>query len=288
MVGIAKQTRMNSTGNPSSRLAGKVAWISGGNSGIGEATARLFAREGAHVALLGRRLEPGEKIAAEIRAEGGEAMALAADVSDEKQVRDSIEKTVSRFGRIDILINNAGMVALKPLHESSAADWDRIMDVNVKSMFLAFHAAYPHLAKQPRSWVVNVGSISSFVGQSETPIYTTSKHAILGLTRSIALDYARDGLRCNCVCPGITDTPMLREHLETTPDPETTLAGRLQRVPMGVALTPMDVAKSILFFSCDDSSGVTGSSLVVDGGYLAAAEWESSDGTTFQNQNTSS
>jgi len=264
------------------RLAGKVAWVSGGNSGIGEAVARLFAAEGASVAVLGRRIEPGEKIAEAIRADGGNAIALSVDVSDEDQVRSSVEETVEQFGGIDILVNNAGMVAVQPLHESSGDEWDRVMDVNVKSMFHAFRAAYPYLKERERSWVVNVGSISSFVGQAGTPIYTTSKHAILGLTRSIALDYARDGLRCNCVCPGITDTPMLREHLDTTPDPEATLAGRLERVPMGVALTPMDVAKSVLFFSCDDSSGVTGSSLVIDCGYLTAAEWDSSDGTNFQ------
>jgi NAD(P)-dependent dehydrogenase (short-subunit alcohol dehydrogenase family) len=121
---------------------------------------------------------------------------------------------------------------------------------------------------------VNVGSISSFVGQALTPVYTTTKHAIVGLTKSIALDYAADGIRCNCVCPGITDTPMLREHLNMNADPEAALRERLRRVPMGVPLTPHDIAKSILYFSCEDSAGVTGTSLVVDAGYLTAAEWD--------------
>ena len=132
--------------------------------------------------------------------------------------------------------------------------------------------------------MVNVGSISSFVGQATTPVYTTSKHAVLGLSRSIALDYAKYGIRCNCVCPGITDTPMLREHLNTQPDPRAALDKRLERVPMAVALSPMDVAKSILYFSCDDSSGVTGASLTIDCGYLTAAEWTSAEGTAFQRQ----
>ena len=139
----------------------------------------------------------------------------------------------------------------------------------------------PTSAGNARGYIVNVGSISSFVGQASTPAYTTSKHAVLGLTRSIALDYAADGIRCNCVCPGITDTPMLREHLDATADPEATLADRLRRVPMGVALTPVDVARSILFFSCEDSSGVTGTSLTIDCGYLAAAEWETQGQTAF-------
>jgi NAD(P)-dependent dehydrogenase (short-subunit alcohol dehydrogenase family) len=132
------------------------------------------------------------------------------------------------------------------------------MDTNVKSMFFSVKYAFPYLRRSGRGCIVNVGSISSFVGQALTPVYTTTKHAVVGLTKSIALDYAADGIRCNCVCPGITDTPMLREHLNAQPDPEAALAGRLRRVPMGIALTPHEVAKTILFLSCDDSSGITG------------------------------
>jgi len=257
-----------------SKLSGKVAWISGATSGIGEATARLFAREGACITLAGRRLALGKRIAAELQAEGAEAMAVACDVSNEAQVQSSIHRTVERFGRLDILVNNAGMVHVKALHQYTAREWDHVMDVNVKSMFFALKHALPHLRRAGRSWIVNVGSISSFVGQALTPVYTTSKHAIVGLTKSIALDYAADGIRCNCVCPGITDTPMLREHLNAQPDPEAALATRLSRVPMGIPLMPDDVAKTILFLSCDDSSGVTGTTLVIDAGYLTAAEWE--------------
>src|SRR5437667_10561461 len=118
------------------------------------------------------------------------------------------------------------------------------MDVIVKSMFFAVKHAVPHLRRTGRGYIVNVGSISSFVGQSLTPVYTTSKHAIVGLTKSIALDYAADGIRCNCVCPGITDTPMLREHLNAQPHPDRALAKRLRRVPLNRALTPMDIAQS--------------------------------------------
>jgi NAD(P)-dependent dehydrogenase (short-subunit alcohol dehydrogenase family) len=265
----------------SGRLTGQVAWISGATSGIGEATARLFAQEGARVALVGRRTDVSRAIAEQINASGGHALAIACDVGREDQVRASIEQTAAALGGLHILVNNAGMVQVRLLHECSAEDWDVVMGVNVKSMFLATKYAWRHLRKNRRGYIVNVGSISSFVGQARTPIYTTSKHAVLGLTRSIALDYAVDGIRCNCVCPGITDTPMLREHLDTTPDPEATLAERLRRVAMGVALTPMDVAKSILFFSCDDSAGVTGTSLTIDCGYLTAAEWETNGTTAF-------
>ena len=264
------------------RLAGRVAWISGATSGIGEAAAELFAREGAKVALVGRRLALGQSIANRInQTTPGAAIALACDVSLESDVKSSVAATVKKFGRLDILVNNAGMVEIGDLHTYTETQWDRVMGVNVKSMFFAFKHAFPHLRKARRGYVVNVGSISSFVGQARTPVYTTTKHAILGLTRSIALDYAAHGVRCNCVCPGITETPMLWEHLNVRPDPKAALAERLQRVPMGVSLSPLDVAKSILYFSCEDSAGVTGTSLTIDCGYLTAAEWHS-DRTFFQ------
>jgi len=263
------------------RLEGKVAWISGATSGIGEATARLFAGEGAKVALIGRRGALSRRIAAELKAQGREALPVACDVSDERQVRDSVRGTVQRFGRLDILVNNAGMVHVKPLHQYTEREWDRVMAVNVKSMFFAVKHALTHLRRAGRSYIVNIGSISSFVGQALTPVYTTTKHAIVGLTKSIALDYAVDGIRCNCVCPGITDTPMLREHLNVEPDPEAALAARLRRVPMGVPLTPHDVAKTILFLSCEDSSGITGTALTIDAGYLTAAEWDARRRTAF-------
>ena len=263
------------------RLEGKVAWISGATSGIGEATARLFAREGAKVALVGRRLPLSRALAAELAAQGGHALPVACDVSREQAVRESIRLTVAEFGRLDILVNNAGMVDVKPLHNYTEKQWDRVMAVNVKSMFFAFKHGLPHLKRAGRGYVVNVGSISSFVGQALTPVYTTTKHAIVGLTKSIALDYARDGIRANCVCPGITDTPMLREHLNAQPNPEAALAARLIRVPMGIPLSPLDVAKTILFLSCEDSAGTTGSSLIIDAGYLTAAEWDTHGQTAF-------
>ncbi|MDB6168278.1 MAG: xecD [Verrucomicrobia bacterium] len=268
----------------SARLAGRVAWISGAASGIGEAVAELFAREGALVVLADKHAAAARKVARRIEAAGGAALATTADVSRERDVAASIAAGVKRFGRLDILVNNAGIVEIGDLHRHSEAQWDRVMDVNVKSMFFAFKRAYRHLRAARRGHVVNVGSISSFVGQARTPVYTTSKHAILGLTRSIALDYAADGIRCNCVCPGITETPMLWEHLNVRPDPRAALEERLRRVAMGVSLSPQDVARAILYFSCEDSAGVTGTSLTIDGGYLAAAEWQRSGPTAFQKQ----
>lgn len=256
------------------RLDGKAAWISGSTQGIGEGVARLFADEGAAVAIVGRNAALGEALAAEITAKGGIALFTQCDVLDAAQVRESINTAAAAFGGLDILVNNAGTVEVKMLHEYGDDEWDRLMDLNVKSAFLAFKYAFPYLSEKQRSYVVNIGSISSFVGQDQTPVYTTSKSALLGLTRSIALDYARHGVRCNCVCPGITDTPLLRFHMGAVGEVEAVKEQRLRRVPLGVALTPEDVAKSVLFFSSEDSAGVTAASLIVDGGYLAAAEWD--------------
>lgn len=264
------------TGN---RLKGQTAWISGGASGMGEAIAELFAEEGARVGVVDVQQERGQHLAGRLGAE--RAFFSLCDVTREEEVRRSIDETAARFGGLQIVVNCAGVVHVGPLHEYSGQDWDQLMGVNVKSIFLAVKHAIPHLRRSKRSYVVNIGSVGSFISQGLTPAYIASKHAVLGLSRSIALDYAADGLRCNCICPGITDTPMLRYHLSTTPDPEATLAARLRRVPMGVALFPRDIARAALFLSCEDSSGVTGTSLVVDGGYIAAAEWETSTPTQF-------
>jgi NAD(P)-dependent dehydrogenase (short-subunit alcohol dehydrogenase family) len=256
------------------KLAGQVAWIGGGASGIGAAVAELFAAEGARVAIADVQVPLGEELARRIGRAGGQAIFTPCDVAQETEVRASIEQAVEQFGGLQIVVNCAGVVHVAKLEGYSSDDWDQLMGVNVKSIFLAVKHALPELRKNRRSYVVNIGSISSFVGQASTPAYTASKGAVLQLSRSIALDYAADGLRSNCICPGITDTPMLRYHLSKAPDPEAALAERLRRVPLGVAMQPIDIAKAALYFSCEDSSGITGTSLVVDGGYTAAAEWK--------------
>ncbi len=263
------------------RLKGQVAWITGTASGIGQGIAELFGEEGARCALIDQNADGGAKVAEEIERKGGEAFFQPCDVADEAQVRDTIEASVDRFGGLQILVNCAGIGHYKLLHEYGADEWDRLMDVNVKSIFFSVKHGVPHLLKNKRSYVVNIGSVGSFTGQYHTPSYITSKGAVLQLTRSIALDYAAQGLRSNCVCPGITETPSFRHHLTTTPDPRATRAKRLSRVPMGVAMQPRDIAKAVRYLSCEDSSGVTGTSLIVDGGYIATAEWETEGKTAF-------
>jgi len=263
------------------RLSGQIAWISGGASGMGEAVAELFAVEGARVVVADIQQERGHLLVARISASGGAAHFSDCDVTQETQVRASIEDASARFGGVNILVNCAGVVHVGALHEYSEADWDLLMGVNLKSIFFSLKHALPHLKRGKRSYVVNIGSVGSLITQGLTPAYIASKHAVLGLSRSIAVDYAADGLRCNCICPGITDTPMLRYHLSTSGDPAANLAARLRRVPMGVSMFPRDIARAVLFLSCEDSSGITGTSLVVDGGYIATAEWETAAPTQF-------
>lgn len=256
------------------QLAGQVAWVSGGTSGIGAAICELFAREGARLVITGHDAAAGVAMVERVRALGSVAVYCPGCLSQESTIVESIALAERTFGRLDILISNAGMVLAKWLHESTVEDWDQLMNVNVRATFLAFKHAFPLLRRNERSYVVINGSISSFVGQALTPIYSTSKGALLLLGKSIALDYAQWNIRCNVVCPGITDTPMLREHLESTGNAEAALAERSRRVPLGAANRAEDVAKSFLYLSCEDSAGITGTSLVVDGGYLAAAEWD--------------
>ena len=249
---------------------------------MGEAVSELFAAEGASVAVIDIQADRAKQVADRICASGGKAIAIHCNVAKEQDVQASLEQTSSTFGPVQTIVNCAGIVHVKLLHEYSEAEWDELMGVNVKSIFFSIKHGWQFLKQHCRSYMVNIGSIGSFIGQGLTPAYSTSKGAVLQLSRSIALDYAAIGLRCNCICPGITDTPMLRYHLSTTSNPNATLQQRLRRVPMGVAMYPVDIAKAAAYLCCEDSSGITGTSLVIDGGYLAAAEWETTPGTAFQ------
>jgi NAD(P)-dependent dehydrogenase (short-subunit alcohol dehydrogenase family) len=256
------------------RLAEKSVWISGGASGMGQAVAELFAQEGASVTIADIQKDAGNKIADSINKSGGRALFTHCDVANENAVQQSIDAAVKEFGALHIIVNCAGIIIVGSLHETTEADWDKLMDINLKSMFFAFKHAHPHLSKNKRGYVVNIGSVGSFSAQGDSVSYIASKHAVLGLTRAIAMDYAAIGIRSNCICPGITDTPMLRYHMNTMPDPEEALNKRLRRVPMGVAMQPHDIAKAALYLSTEDSSGITGIMLTVDGGYTVAPEWQ--------------
>ncbi len=257
-----------------SRLQGRVALITGAGSGIGQGTAELFAAEGAKVALMDIDEGAGAETADRIRAAGGDAIMVCGDVSKENDVRRTVSRTIDAFGALHHVVNNAGIVIVKPLEESTEAEWDRVMGVNVKSIFLTVKHSLPYLKQAQGSTIVNMASVSSFVGQGNTPSYVASKGAVMMLTKALALDYARYGIRVNCICPGITDTPLFRFHVNSSADPEATLESRAARVPLGRFLTPRDIANAALYLSSDDSSGITGIAHLVDAGYLAAAEWD--------------
>jgi NAD(P)-dependent dehydrogenase (short-subunit alcohol dehydrogenase family) len=254
------------------RLKGKVAIVTGAASGIGRASAILFAREGAKVTVLDINATRGTETVAIIAEAGGDAFFHRVNVAQEDEVQSAIDATVARWGTIDILFNNAGVVLVKPLLEMSTDEWDRVMSINVKATFLMTKYAVPHMKKG--ATILNTGSIASFTGQFNTPAYSASKGAIALLTKSLALDFGRDGIRVNCICPGITDTPMLREHLGHGPEGEARIRARLSRVPTGQILSTDDVARAALYLVSDDSKGITGILHVVDGGLLAAAEYD--------------
>jgi NAD(P)-dependent dehydrogenase (short-subunit alcohol dehydrogenase family) len=255
------------------KLTGKVAIVTGGASGIGRASALLFASEGARVTAVDIHADRSAETFSESGKQPSEVVFEKVDIRDEAQVEAVIKRTVVRWGRLDILFNNAGVVLVKPIEETTEADWDHLMSVNLKGMFFGCKHAIPYMRRSGGGAILNTGSIGSFVGQLNTPAYIASKGAVALFTKSLALDCGRDGIRVNCLCPGITDTPMLREHMGYGEEGERNIRQRLARVPLGKILDPGQVARAALYLVSDDSVGVTGITHVVDGGLLAAAEY---------------
>ena len=248
------------------RLDGKVALISGGARGQGAAEARLFAREGARVVFGDILDEPGRQVEAEVRELGGEATYLRLDVTSEAQWNDAVAAAVGRYGKLDILVNNAGVVSWGVLEDTSEAEWDRIMDVNAKGVFLGTKAAIPEMRRAGGGAIINISSISGIIGQDGIqPVYNASKGAVRLLTKSTALQYAREGIRANSVHPGSVATDM---NAARRADP--VLRQRsLDNIPLGRIAEPEEIAYAVLFLASDESSFMTGSELVIDGGFSA-------------------
>jgi NAD(P)-dependent dehydrogenase (short-subunit alcohol dehydrogenase family) len=253
------------------RLAGKVALITGAASGIGEATAELFAREGARVMLADIQDELGGQVRDRIRAAGGEAEYVRCDVAVAEDVGGMVRATVDRFGRLDLLFNNAGLARAGSLADFSEADWDLVINVDLKSIFLCSKYAAAEMRRTGGGAIVNTASVAGLRGSDRLFAYSTAKAGVINLTRSLAADLARDNIRVNCVCPGIIVTPIWGAiGIQTEEQRELAWQTMGQRVVMGRVGRPDEVAKAVLFLCTDDASYITGHPLVVDGGLTAA------------------
>jgi cyclopentanol dehydrogenase len=247
------------------RLDGKVALISGGARGQGAAEARLFAREGAAV-VLGDVLDEGKQVETEIRAAGGEATYVHLNVTREADWRVAVTTAVETYGKLNVLVNNAGILLRSKIEETTEDDWDRIMAVNVKGVFLGTKYALPAMRQAGGGSIINISSTAGLVGSpGETAAYTATKGAVRLFTKATAVQHAKDHIRCNSVHPGPIATDMIKDMLENPAAWEQ----RLRRLPMGRVGTPEDIAYGVLYLACDESSFVTGSELVIDGGTTA-------------------
>jgi len=248
------------------RLENKVAFVSGGARGMGAAEAQLFAREGAKVVIGDVLDDEGRQTEAAINELGGECLYVHLDVSSEESWTSAVAETVARFGKLNILVNNAGVVSRDKVEDISVAEWDRVMDINAKGVFLGTKAAIPEMRKAGGGSIVNISSISGIAGQAYVAaVYNASKGAVRIFTKSTAIQYAAEGIRVNSVHPGPIDTPMTASR-KGDPVAE---AESIARIPIGRTGVPDDVAYGVLYLASDESSFVTGSELVIDGGYLA-------------------
>ncbi|MBI0577166.1 glucose 1-dehydrogenase [Neobacillus cucumis] len=245
------------------KLAGKVAVVTGGASGIGEFTVREMVEEGAKVVIADLNDDLGSKLVQELNQEERQVAYIHVDVTKEDQVENMIEFAVSKFGKLDILFNNAGIGSLSPSAELPFEEWRKVLSVNLDGVFLAAKHAIKAMQKNGGGSIVNTASILGHVGQAQTAPYTASKGAVVNLTRTLAVEYAKDNIRVNAVCPGYIETPLLNQLDEAMKNHLISLH------PIGRLGKPEEIAKAVVFLSSDDASFVTGSNLLVDGGYTA-------------------
>lgn len=245
------------------RLSGKVAVVTGGNAGIGEAIAKAFAREGASVVITGRRQGELDRVVNDIVQAQGKAVAVAGSVTDELSVQEAVRRTVQQFGRLDILVNNAGVGDFgKRLHEINDTTWAQVLDVNLTGVFRMTRAVLPQMLKQGQGAIINISSVASLVGLPTLSAYAASKGALDALTRALAVDYAKEGIRCNVVNPGLIDTPMAAPLMG---NPEQ-LNPILSHYPIRRPGKPEEVANLVLYLASDEAAWVTGGTFPLDGG----------------------
>ncbi len=250
-------------------LRGKAALVTGGASGIGRATALLFAREGAAVAVVDLDERRGREVVDLIAAEGGRALFEKVDVTRSAECRRAVGRTEREFGGLQVLYNNAGIIRRTTVLDTSEEDWDRVMQVNVKSIFLMCREAIPLMAGQGGGSIISTASDWGLVGGARAAAYCASKGAVVLLTKAMAADHASQNIRVNCVCPGNVDTPMLRDEARQLAMPEERFLEQAVDALLCRLARPEEVAQAVLFLASDASSFITGSALVVDGGSTA-------------------
>jgi NAD(P)-dependent dehydrogenase (short-subunit alcohol dehydrogenase family) len=247
------------------RLEGKTALITGGSEGIGRATALMFVKEGAKVAITGRRKEMLDEV---VKESGGKIVAIQGDVSDEKQVKAAVEEFIKRFGKIDILFNNAGVLEVGTAVTTSVEAWNKMMNINVNGMFLMCKYVVPYMQKQGKGVIINNGSVLSHIGCPNAIAYNTTKGAVIQMSRSLAVDHAKEGIRVNTICPGFIKTKMNEDFIGNPPEAQKKLDEiAAQIVPMGYRGETDDIAYALVYMASDESKYMTGASLIVDGGW---------------------
>jgi NAD(P)-dependent dehydrogenase (short-subunit alcohol dehydrogenase family) len=258
--------------NPSGRLENKVIIVTGGSSGIGLAASLALSSEGARVVIASRDQAEGERAVKSIESAGGQAGFIKTDITDASQVRLMVKFTIERYGRLDCAFNNAGTDSMSgsspgtSILEFNEEDWDRVINVNLKGVWLCMKYELPEMLRMGKGSIVNNSSVAGLVGIPNSSAYTASKHGVVGLTKAVALEYARAGIRVNAVCPGAVMTPMLERVFARQPDREPIYAA-LQ--PIGRLGSPEEVANCVVWLCSDESSLVTGHALPVEGGWTA-------------------